>query len=959
MRSAVYDRVRNAYGSPNARGEPVHIEGKLVQILACLFTSLYPQAWTSFFADFRALAGDPSSLGKTNPLVTTFYLKLIEAVHDEIADLYITRSPEELKRNTTLKDLVRDRDAATIATTWQSILSQWATIDSRITRLCLVGISKYVSWTDISLVAHPDMLRHLWDIAGQQLDPTRPLDQPKAETQRAAIDTFTEIIGKKMPAADKIQLIHFLDANTIIQRLTLVDALSTYRKTSRYDTDLAETVAKLTNAVLFDAVKVLDGGQVSDDQRQQTDAILRACVPHMIRFLSDEYDEVCSTVIPALTDLLAYFRKQAKAPDGLRSDYTDYLQTILDNVVLKMKYDETAEWSEDNDDTEDADFKGLRDRLHVLQTNVAAINDTMYMQTLSKLVVDTFAALDAGGVEATTWQDVDLALHEMFLFGELTQKNSGIHQKSTPTTVAIQYRDEMMTRLIESNIAAYPHPAVQLQYMEICARYCMGTTSYFDSHPQSIPRALQHMVGAIQTNHPKVKARSWYLFYRFVKNLRQHLADVAQEMIQAVAGVLVIRSEVPSPSRNDDSDSDDTADAEATNQLYLFEAVGCICSIPAIPTPNQVFYMRMVLEPLLSNISQQGPASVGGDETALLQLQRTILAIGRFAEGVSGGMNASHQQKPRVAAEVSTEFATVSVAVLSALESLKQSFQIRNAARQTLARLVGVLGPHIMQQLPRWLEGLLSQSSNREELAGFLRQMDQINYGFKAEIFDMLDRLIGPLLQRVFAGLAEPVTGTDDAYSMSQLKATYLGFLIGILSNDLAGVLISPTNQATFEPLLSSLEHFCRDAHDLSTAKLAYGVLTRMTSVWGGPDLTITSDNGAAESETPSPVVPGFDTFVISRFSPLTWQLMRHPSFSAKDGQARLALGEAAALQWTVLRKCGAQYERHLRAEELPGMGMNEGMMDEYIRRLRTGDLREYKKQFLGFVDAAAAASSS
>ena len=236
-------------------------------------------------------------------------------------------------------------------------------------------------------------------------------------------------------------------------------------------------------------------------------------------------------------------------------------------------------------------------------------------------------------------------------------------------------------------------------------------------------------------------------------------------------------------------------------------------------------------------------------------------------------------------------------------------------------------------------------------MATFLRLLDQVVFGYKTEIYSILDELLTPLLQRVFTGLSEPTTGTDDEIQLSELKSQYLNFVLVILNNDLASVIVSPTNQSTFDPLISTLEHFCRDASDYGTAKLAYGVLTRMTVVWGGPDLTVPPNTSNPQNSAPT--MPGFDAFIMQRFSPMSWSLISSPSFNSKDAQARSALGEAAILQWTILRKCGAEYERHLRESEMRGMGITDDIAADYIGRLEGKEPREFKKFFVGFVQQA------
>lgn len=76
-------------------------------------------------------------------------------------------------------------------------------------------------------------------------------------------------------------------------------------------------------------------------------------------------------------------------------------------------------------------------------------------------------------------------------------------------------------------------------------------------------------------------------------------------------------------------------------------------------------------------------------------------------------------------------------------------------------------------------------------MALFLRLLDQVIFGFKGETFPILDTLLSPFLQRVFASIADPTTGTDDEIQLAELKREYLNFLLAVLNNDLGAVIIS------------------------------------------------------------------------------------------------------------------------------------------------------------------------
>lgn len=327
--------------------------------------------------------------------------------------------------------------------------------------------------------------------------------------------------------------------------------------------------------------------------------------------------------------------------------------------------------------------------------------------------------------------------------------------------------------------------------MEICVRY----SSFFEHHVHLIPGVLENFLQLVHHPVKKVRTRSWYLFQRFVKHLRAHIGNVAETVIKALGDLLVIQAEVPAEGSDGDEmsseDHESSADAVFNSQLYLFEAVGSICSTNAVPSDKQALYAQTVLSPIFMDMERNLAAAKSNDERALLQIHHDIMALGTLARGFSDWTPGTNAPSTPPAPEVSEAFAQVSEATLVALESLKTSFNVRTASRFTFSRLIGVLGSRILPQLPRWIDGLLTQTSSKDEMALFLRLLDQVIFGFKTEIYGILDTLLTPFLQRVFSGIAEPITGTDDEIQLAELKREYLNFLLAVLNNDLGAVIIS------------------------------------------------------------------------------------------------------------------------------------------------------------------------
>jgi exportin-T len=436
LKQSLLDYVGRIYrGDAQEPVDPPHIQNKLTQTLTYLFVFLYKEGWESFIDDFLALAQKEDNL----PGVV-MYLRILSSIHDEIADLMLSRPDNEAKRNSDLKDLVRERDMRKIAQSWRDLLARFSNQNDSVVESTLKIIGKWVSWIDIHLVINQDMLNLLLPLVGRA-NATGGEDK----VRDAAVDTFTEIVAKKMKASDKVEMISFLNLREIVTQLLASPPLHEWKGTPRYDTDLAEAVAKLVNNIVADVVRVLEDGKVDTDTRAKAEQLLRDFLPSQLRLFSDEFDEVCSTVIPSLTDLLTFLRRVGPLP----STYSEMLPPILNAIVLKMRYDETSNWGNEDEQMDEAYFQDLRKKLQNLQKSVASVDENLCIEFLSNLVANMFSNLEQQGSQMD-WRDLDLALHEIYLFGELALPNMGLAQKSQPNTIAAERLAVMMSKMVES-----------------------------------------------------------------------------------------------------------------------------------------------------------------------------------------------------------------------------------------------------------------------------------------------------------------------------------------------------------------------------------------------------------------------------------------------------------------------------------------------------------------------------
>jgi exportin-T len=217
---------------------------------------------------------------------------------------------------------------------------------------------------------------------------------------------------------------------------------------------LAETVAKLVNTTVVDIVKVLETENQNSPTWAKAEQLLASFLPHLLRFFSDVFDEVCSTVLGAMNDVLSFLRRASQG-ESASTQRAAMLVPILKAIFSKMRYDDTADWGQEDEQTDEAEFQDLRKRLAGLQSSIASADEQLYIDAVSSLVHDTFERLRSESTQLN-WRDLDLALHEVYLIGDLAVKGGGLYQKNKPNSPAAEKLVRMMLEMVQSGTDQSP-----------------------------------------------------------------------------------------------------------------------------------------------------------------------------------------------------------------------------------------------------------------------------------------------------------------------------------------------------------------------------------------------------------------------------------------------------------------------------------------------------------------------
>ena len=706
-------------------------------------------------------------------------------------------------------------------------------------------------------------------------------------------------------------------------------------------------------------------------------------MPIILQHLANEYDDTSVQVLPSISEYLNHLRREVKKskdkidvstlpknsfgqatnfpPDSnfIDQQTLSLLNELLKNVILKMKYDDSAEGVNGQEES-DVDFLDLRGKLKVIQDQVAAIDSVLYSDGMAYVITNSLE-----GSTSKKWQQVELGLYELTAFGE-SLKNNSIPSIRGVESYASKKFHELFIKMVNSNVVAINHPSIQLLYIELINR---NSAVFTASQPELLRRVLEIYVSplGIHNTDKRVQVRAWYLFFKFVKASRSLLGDISENIFNSLEPLLKIKAEVPTTSNADDSSemSADGANEEGhfENQLYLFE----LCGVLFYSTPNQdVGYTltQRLLQPIYADIEYCLGQNFIQDVQVSLQVHHNMMAIGTFARGFESSRTSIAQQSTKKAAQ---ELKNLAQAVITVLERMQKLEVIRDASRFAFAGLISLLGVEILNETTRLISVLLNETKITE-FSDFLGFLGQLVHTFRSEIgvFEMFSSLIQPLIERCLMLLKEcdneASTGSTDANFLKRdLRRAYLQFLFNVFNNNLSAIFITENNRQAFEAMTQSVLHYAGDLFDSQSQKSAIVVLSKMLVVWGEGEVMADSSSGSVPSSNNTSgaseifgkgmKVSGFDNqFIFEQYTRVCWELPAKQGFSIRDAQIRIIVGELALLQKSVAERKGDIYYTYLAERYFPAIGLPANLVQEYVSHLSRLSGKDFKKFLVDFI---------
>ncbi|KAJ2798332.1 pre-tRNA nuclear export protein, partial [Coemansia guatemalensis] len=546
----------------------------------------------------------------------------------------------------------------------------------------------------------------------------------------------------------------------------------------------------------------------------------------------------------------------------------------------KLQYSEDYTWPSptdaafgDNDgsldeDDDEAMFNELRHNLRVFIDAIGQIAPDLYNSVILTTAQGIFEQCNQHGVSFDRafdegdkgrgqlgWIRAELGIYLTQAYGELLSSSKGLRfgaprhgqsgagnqgNNATPAGPSAESLKNLLTMMIQSNVVSSSHPSIAPMYFENVVRF----GGYFEVQREAVTPVLTAFLGNTGVRHPynTVRPRIWYFLHRFVKQLPGSvLAPFSSDFISAVTSMLKINAD---PAVLGGASGVASSYGLFDSQLFLFESCGMMLAPVDLDDSTRMTLLQHLLGPLFSGaqrlMNSKSAEQILQDTQGLLQIHHYLTAIGSVVKGFpdvrvdSKTTSASTpQQLSPNTVQVFLKAADMCVTILGALRANQL---IRESARFTLSRMLGVLGAEALPYLSQLANSLVS-SCAVEELVDLLGLLGQVVFKFKPHVAPTASELLLPVISKVYGFLDQVAqngaAGTDEAVLLQELQKAYLSWIVAIFNSDLDCIFLAPQNVhhliTIFRPIAAQL---ATDSSNPQCQRLAFSALSKAIQAW-------------------------------------------------------------------------------------------------------------------------------
>lgn len=889
---------------------------KLATTLAVLFRRLYLTHWESFFDDLLALL-------KTEQVIrsTDFFLRVLQAIDEEVVNPTIYRGRDEFNTNTNLKDKMRERDLNNLVPVWNQIIVAYQSSHPEFSIMGLGIMGEFADWIDINLVLTDTLMDILFQLIRSPKETISCL-----KLRNAACDCLNMIISKGMKNSEKLQLMELFGGVDLLSNIPLDDP------------EYIEHVAKLINRMGLEYFLVWKSADSEPELQDKSYKMLELLMPYILKFMTSEFEDTSISVFPVVNEILNLFKHQVNRKSiPLTGSQNSFLGELLKVIMSKFRYPSDYDWEEKDEEDEDSHFGSMRKSLKLYFDAINTLNKPLFDTLVHAAVTETLTTAVKPGVD---WTSLELCLRMLYQYSANNNKNI-VYLTDANNPSSLNHLGDMLQKMVESDILSCPHPSLAPAFYENVVRY----HTFFEIRTDLIHSVLTCFLSQKGIYHESspVRLRVWYLFLRFVKSLKGLTGRFAENILPSLAPALVIRPELPEGFNPDSPLTQlEISTSAISSQLNLFEAVGIlITSSEVLSSEQKVNLLQMVLTPLITNI-QNGTTQIktANDPLFIIELHHSIMAVGSIAEGLPEPSRKETVAKPWVPLfKQSTEI------ILLLLEVTSQYQIIRDAARFAFSRLLTNVGAEILPYLIHLIKGLMT-ACTASEMLDLFPFLGLLVYKFTGELSPVMNELLGPLLDKAFVFLNESPNGTDEMVLLVNLRKAYVSFLASIFASKMEAVLCSDQNQRILPNIFGSLIHFTKDHDNPLVQKMAFNIFLKMIHAW----LMLDANQDTSNQVVSPQFRDQFMEFSFQTIFPTSFEVPMLKTFDLTDGQTVLIFGEITSIHQAILRATGATFIDYLINRFLPSINCPSDKQQEFINAIQTLDARGYRKYFQEFI---------
>ncbi|XP_064417764.1 exportin-T isoform X1 [Latimeria chalumnae] len=864
--------------------EKTFIRNKAAQVFALVFVTEYLTKWPRFFFDILSVIG-------LNPQGVDLYLRILMAIDAEVVDRDIGHTPEETRRNTLIKDTMREQCIPNLVESWYQILQTYQHTNSELTCQCLEVVGAFVSWIDLNLIANERFINML-------------LGHMSVEVLREeACDCLFEIVNKGMDPVDKTKLVESL--------CQVLLSAGFFNIEQEEDVDFLAKFSKLVNgmgqSLMTSWTKLVKNGDVGN--AQETLCAIEAKVPLMLQLLVHEDDDISSNIIGFCYDYLHILKQLPVLSDIQKSN----VEAIMLAVIKKLTYDE--EYNFENEGEDEAMFVEYRKQLKLLLDRLAQVSPELLLVAVRRVFS---AALQ--NWQTARFMEVEVAIRLLYMLGEALPVSHGAHFSGDSSKInALQ---EMMQTLVTSGVSAYQHTSVTLEFFETVVRY----EKFFSVEPQHIPNVLMAFLDhrGLRHSSSKVRSRTAYLFSRFVKSLNKQMSAFIEDILNRIQHLL----ELSPPENGYQSllSSDD--------QLFIYETAGVLIVNSEYSAERKQVLMRNLLTPLMEKFKMLLEKLMREEDE---DRQAALADCLNHAVGFASRTSKAFSNKQTVKqCGCSGVYLDCLRTFLPALSCPLQKEVLRGGVRTFLHRMIICLEEEVLPFIPTASEHML-KDCEAKDLQEFIPLINQITAKFKAQVSPFLQQVFMPLLHAIFEVLARPAEENDQSAALDKqmLRRSYFAFLQTVAGSGMSEVL---ANQGVenVERVLFTVIQGAVEFPDPIAQKTCFIILSKLVELWGGKDGLV-----------------GFGDFIYKHIVPACFLAPMKQTFDLTDAQTVLALSECAVTLKTIYLKRGPECIQYLQQEYLPSLQVAPEIIQEFCQALQQPDSKAFKNYLKVFFQRA------